>query len=305
MLWSTRHLFFGKVSEVHKNSIRSSQKRLFPQFRGVLGPMRSQRPHVAKSPRKTPRNRSHRRNSAVTTRGSAARTPRVARCRTKTSPNRSESGFLSPQTHGAAGRTTAEWGPATAWRGPKWHSPRLRRTPKRAPHRRKTHSEAKMLRDMNPEKELGIFRFDTKTFRKLFEATSCPRKTPRPKRDNRRNEAFRDFGPGPENGRPRETAEREELIRSPDSQKNGFWFRCVRWTRPKKARKRNFSATFRTSKKSDETPIFVAFRKFFKFPGSLSALPGLLISSLGVRKRAPYHPIRIYIYIYMYMLTGA
>ena len=178
----------------------------------------------------------------------------------------------------------------SAWRGPKWHSPRLRRTPKRAPHRRKTHSEAKMLRDMNPEKELGIFRFDTKTFRKLFEATSCPRKTPRPKRDNRRNEAFRDFGPGPENGRPRETAEREELIRSPDSQKNGFWFRCVRWTRPKKARKRNFSATFRTSKKSDETPIFVAFRKFFKFPGSLSALPGLLISSLGVRKRAPYHP---------------
>ena len=61
--------------------------------------------------------------------------------------------------------------------------------------------------------------------------------------------------------------------------------------------KTNFSATFRTSKKSDETPIFVAFRKFFKFPGSLSALPGLLISSLGVRKRAPYHPTTIYIYI--------
>ena len=39
MLWSTRHLFFGKVSEVHKDSIRSSQKHLFPQFRGVSGPM--------------------------------------------------------------------------------------------------------------------------------------------------------------------------------------------------------------------------------------------------------------------------
>ena len=78
------------------------------------------------------------------------------------------------------------------------------------------------------EKELSIFRFDTKTFRKLFEATSCPRKTPRPKRNNRRNEAFRDFGPRPENGQPRETAEREELIRSPNSQKNGFLFRCVR-----------------------------------------------------------------------------
>ena len=88
--------FSAKFSEVHKDSIRSSQKRLFPQFRGVLGPMRSQRPHVAKNPRKTPRNRSHRRNSAVTTRGSAARTPRVARCRTKTSPNRSESGFSEP-----------------------------------------------------------------------------------------------------------------------------------------------------------------------------------------------------------------
>ena len=109
---------------------------------------------------------------------------------------------------------------------------------------------------------------------------------------------FRDFGPRPENGQPRETAEREELIRSPNSQKNGFLFRCVRWTRPKKARKRNFSATFRTSKKSDETPIFVAFRKFLKFPGSLSALRGLLISSLGVRNRAPYHPTRIYIYTY-------
>ena len=191
-------------------------------------PMRSQRPHVAKSPRKTPRNRSHKRNSAVTTHGSAARTPRVARCRTKTSPNRSESGIVSPETHGAAGRTTAEWGPGTVCRGPKWHSPLLRRERKRAPHRRKTHPEPKMLRDMPPEKELSIFRFDTKTFRKLFEATSCPRKTPRPKRDNRRNEAFCDFGPGPENGQPRETAEREELIRSPNSQKNGFLFRCVR-----------------------------------------------------------------------------
>ena len=138
----------------------------------------------------------------------------------------------------------------------------------------------------------------SQTFRKLFEATSCPRKTPRPKRNNRRNEAFRDFGPRPENGQPRETTEREELIRSPNSQKNVFWFQCVRWTWPKKGPKRNFSATFRTSKKSDKTPIFVAFRKFFKLPGSLSALRGLLISSLGVRNGAPYHPTRIYIYMH-------
>ena len=190
--------------------------------------MRLHRPHVAKCPRKTPRNRSHRRNSGGTTHGSAARTPRVARCPTKTSRNRSESGIVSPQTHGAAGRTTAQWGPQTASRGPKWHSPRLRGAQKRAPHRRKTHPEPKMVRDMPPEKELSIFRFDSKTFRKLFEATSCPPKTPRPKRKNRRNEAFRDFGTRAENGQPRETAELEELIRSPNSQKNGFLFRFVR-----------------------------------------------------------------------------
>ena len=248
MLWSTRHLFFGKVSEVHKDSIRSSQKRLFPQIRGVLGPMRSQRPHVAKSPRKTPRNRSHRRNSAVTTHGSAARTPRVARCRTKTSPNRSENGFQSPQTHGATGRTTAQWGPQTAWRGPKWHSLRLRRAPKRAPHRRKTRPEPKMLR---------FFRFDTKTFRKLFEATSCPRKTPRPKRNNRRNEAFRDFGPGPENGRPRETAEREELIRSPNSHKNGFLVPMCPMNTTEKGAKTKLFGNFSDLKKKATKPLFL------------------------------------------------
>ena len=169
--WKRKHenlpasYVFDKICEPLKDSIRSSQKHLFPQFRGASGPMRLHRPHVAKCPRKTPRNRSQRRNSGGTTHGSAARTPRVARCPTKTSRNRSESGIVSPQTHGAAGRTTAQWGPQTASRGPKWHSPRLRGAQKRAPHRRKTHPEPKRVRDMPPEKELSIFRFDSKTFR--------------------------------------------------------------------------------------------------------------------------------------------
>ena len=223
--------------------------------------MRSQRPHVATCRRKTPRNRSHRRNSAVTTHGSAARTPRVARCPTKTSPNRSESGFLSPQTHGAAGRTTAQWGPETAGRGPKWHSPRLRGAPKRAPHRRKTHPEPKMLRDMDREKELSIFCFDTKTFRKLFEATSCPRKTPRPKRNNRRNEAFRDFGPRPENGQPRETAEREELIRSP-AKKRFFVPMCPMNTTEKGAKTKLFG-NFSDVQKRRRNPYFCSVSKIF------------------------------------------
>ena len=219
-------------------------------------------------------------------RQTAARVELWARKRTAPQGERQHNGDLRPRQVVRSGILRASEGPKNA----------LRTAGKPTPSQKWS--------ETCPQKELSIFRFDSKTFRKL-EATSCPRKTPRPKRNNRRNEAFRDFGPRPENGQPRETAEREELIRSPNSQKNGFLFRCVRWTRPKKVPKRNFSATFRTCKKSDETPIFVAFRKFLKFPGSVSALRGLLISPLGVRNGAPYQPTRIYIYIYtVELLSG-
>ena len=108
------------------NLLRIASARAKTLISAVSGGFRADEVTQATCCAKTPRSRSHGRNSGGTTHGSAARTPRVARCPMKTSRNHSESGIVSPQTHGAAGRTTAQWGPQTASRGPKWHSPRLR-----------------------------------------------------------------------------------------------------------------------------------------------------------------------------------
>ena len=222
--------------------------------------MRLHRPHVAKCPRKTPRNRSHRVNFGGTTHGSAARTPRVAKCPTKTSPNRSESGIVSPQTHAPQGerqhngdlrpREEVRSGILRASEGPK-NAFRTAGKP--------TPSQKWSVRDMPPEKELSIFRFDSKTFRKLFEATSCPPKTPQPKRKNRRNEAFRDFGTRAENGQPRETAELEELIRSPNSQKNLFFVPICPMNTTEKGAKTKLFGNFSDVKKKTKPLLFVAF----------------------------------------------
>ena len=68
-----------------------------------------------------------------------------------------------------------------------------------------------------------------------------------------------------------------------------------------KGAKTKLFGNFSDVKKKRRNPYFCSVSKIFKFPGSLSAFRGLLISPLGVRKRAPYHPTRIYIYIDIYV----
>ena len=89
--------------------------------------------------------------------------------------------------------------------------------------------------------------------------------------------------------------------KEPQFAKKRFFVPMCPMNTTEKGAKTKLFGNFSDVKKSDETFIFVAFRKFLKFPGSLSALRGLLISPLGVRKRAPYHPTRIYIYIYIHI----
>ena len=104
--------------------------------------------------------------------------------------------------------------------------------------------------------------------------------------------------PGPKTADPRETAEREELIRSPNSHKNGFWFRCVRSTRPKMARKRNFSATFSDLQKKRRNPYFCSVSKIFQISGLLISSPRAPYQLTGSTKTGPLSSHQD-IYIYM------
>ena len=241
--------------------------------------MRLQRPHVPKCPRKTPRNRSHRRNSGGTTHGSAARTPRVARCPTKTSRNRSESGIVSPQTHGAAGRTTAHavgtsdrvkrsevafsappGGPKTC-SAPQENLPRAKNGPRHASRKRIEH-----------------FSFRHKNFSQTFRGHVLPTKdaTAQTQKPQKRSVSrFRNQGRKRPTPRNRRTGRADT---EPQFPKKRFFVPICPMNTTEKGAKTKLFGNFSDVKKNDETPIFVAFWKFRFASGSVSTLRGLRIS---------------------------